>query len=215
MANPKHAGRKRKLNATDGDRPYQKRQTKKFKKLNSDLKEVQVTPPSHLDKHGKWLWRQIVPELKKVGNVKYLDQLNIANLCSAYSDFRTAEEEIAKNGPYSHFISKQGIEVEDKSRPNPMFAVKNTAERTMKTLMADLGMSFNARAVANIESENYNDQKKNEDAIHIYHIHIPSVYQGRVRCVIDLLNNAKVVESGCVIPSSNCQIYYSIRKGEN
>lgn len=58
-------------------------------------------------------------------------------------------------------------------------------------------------------------QKKNEDAIHIYHIHIPSVYQGRVRCAIDLLNNAKVVESGCVIPSSNCQIYYSIRKGEN
>ena len=56
-------------------------------------------------------------------------------------------------------------------------------------------------------------QKKNEDAIHIYHIHIPSVYQGRVRCAIDLLNNAKVVESGCVIPSSNCQIYYSIRKG--
>lgn len=164
MANPKHAGRKRKLNATDGDRPYQKRQTKKFKKLNSDLKEVQVTPPSHLDKHGKWLWRQIVPELKKVGNVKYLDQLNIANLCSAYSDFRTAEEEIAKNGPYSHFISKQGIEVEDKSRPNPMFAVKNTAERTMKTLCADLGMSFNARAVANIESENYHAQKKNEDA---------------------------------------------------
>lgn len=58
-------------------------------------------------------------------------------------------------------------------------------------------------------------QKKNEDAIHIYHIHIPSVYQGRVRCVIDLLNNAKVVESGGVIPSSNCQIYYSLRKGEN
>lgn len=183
MANPKHAGRKRKLNATDGDRPYQKRQTKKFKKLNSDLKEVQVTPPSHLDKHGKWLWRQIVPELKKVGNVKYLDQLNIANLCSAYSDFRTAEEEIAKIGPYPMVlievpqvmtyknakgktvqkIVKVTKEVPDKSKSNPMFSIKNTAERTMKTLCADLGMSFNARAAANIESENYHAQKKNED----------------------------------------------------
>ena len=84
MANPKHAGRKRKLNAVDGDRPYQQRQSKKFKELNKDLKEVQKTPPSHLDVHGKWLWRQIVPELQKVGNVKYLDQLNIANLCLAF-----------------------------------------------------------------------------------------------------------------------------------
>ena len=164
MANPKHAGRKRKLNATDGDRPYQQRQSKKFKDLNADLKEVQKTPPSHLDKHGKWLWRQIVPELQKVGNVKYLDQLNIANLCSAYSDFRIAEEQIQKDGPYAHFMTKTGEIVENKSKPNPMFAVKNTAERTMKTLMADLGMSFNARAVANIESENYHAQQKNEDA---------------------------------------------------
>lgn len=164
MANPKHAGRKRKLNTVDGDRPYQQRQSKKFKELNSDLKEVQKTPPRHLDKHGKWLWRQIVPELQKVGNVKYLDQLNIANLCSAYSDFRIAEEQIQKDGPYAHFMTKTGEIVENKSKPNPMFAVKNTAERTMKTLMADLGMSFNARAVANIESENYHAQKKNEDA---------------------------------------------------
>lgn len=164
MANLKHAGRKRKLNATDGDQAYQKRQTKKFKDMNKKLKEVQKTPPSHLDTHGKWLWRQIVPELVKVGNVKYLDQINIANLCSAYSDFRLAEEEIQKNGPYSHYISKAGIEVEDKSKANPMFSIKNTAERTMKTLCADLGMSFNARAAANIESEHYHAAKKDDGA---------------------------------------------------
>ena len=163
MVNVKHAGRKRKLNAIEGDRPYQQRQSKKFKKLNSDLKEVQKTPPSHLDKHGKWLWRQIVPELQKIGNVKYLDQLNLANLCSAYSDFRTAEEQIAKDGPYSHFMNKAGEYVVDKSKANPMFSVKNTAERTMKTLCADLGMSVNARAAANIESENYHAQKKNAE----------------------------------------------------
>ena len=161
--NVKHAGRKRKLNVGDSDRPYQKRQSKKFKEMNKELKDVQPTPPSHLDKHGKWLWRQIVPELTKIGNVKYLDQLNIANLCSAYSDFRTAEEQIAKDGPYSHFINKAGEYVVDKSRANPMFSVKNTAERTMKTLCADLGMSFNARAAANIESENYHAQNKNAE----------------------------------------------------
>lgn len=184
LTNPKHAGRKRKLNAVDSDRPYQQRQTKKFKKLNQDLKEVQKTPPNHLDKHGKWLWRQIVPELQKVGNVKYLDQLNLANLCSAYSDFRTAEEEIDKVGPYAMMmvnmpqkisyknakgktvekIIKVPQAIQDKSKPNPMYAIKNTAERTMKTLCADLGMSFNARAAANIESENYHAQNKNAEA---------------------------------------------------
>ena len=80
MVNTKHAGRKRKLNAVESDRPYQQRQSKKFKKLNEGLKEVQSTPPSHLDKHGKWLWRQVVPELQKVGNVKYLDQLKEMDL---------------------------------------------------------------------------------------------------------------------------------------
>ena len=33
----------------------------------------------------------------------------------------------------------------------------------MKTLCADLGMSFNARAAANIESENYHAQNKNSE----------------------------------------------------
>ncbi|MCH3989867.1 MAG: phage terminase small subunit P27 family [Lactobacillus sp.] len=155
MANPRHAGRKRKLNAGDGDQAYQRRQTKEFKKLQKGLKEVQQTAPSYLDAHGKWLWRQIVPELKKIGNVKWLDEPNIIALCSAYSDFRTASEEIAANGPYAMFLAKDGAYHQDKSRANPMFAVKNTAERTMKTLSADLGMSFNARAAANIESEHY------------------------------------------------------------
>lgn len=183
MANVKHAGRKRKLNVGDDDRAYQKRQSKKFKEMNKALKEVQPTPPSHLDKHGKWLWRQIVPELQKIGNIKYLDQLNLAALCSAYSDFRTAEEEIAKDGPYPlayievpqvmtyknakgkevQKIVKVTKQVQDKTKPNPMFSVKNTAERTMKTLCADLGMSFNARAAANIESENYHAQNKNNE----------------------------------------------------
>lgn len=183
MANVKHAGRKRKLNVGDDDRAYQKRQSKKFKEMNKALKEVQPTPPSHLDKHGKWLWRQIVPELQKIGNIKYLDQLNLAALCSAYSDFRTAEEEIAKDGPYPlayievpqvmtyknakgkevQKIVKVTKQVQDKTKPNPMFSVKNTAERTMKTLCADLGMSFNARAAANIESENYHAQQKNAE----------------------------------------------------
>lgn len=183
MANIKHAGRKRKLNVGDDDRAYQKRQSKKFKEMNKTLKEVQPTPPSHLDRHGKWLWRQIVPELQKIGNIKYLDQLNLAALCSAYSDFRTAEEEIAKDGPYPlayievpqvmtyknakgkevQKIVKVTKQVQDKTKPNPMFSVKNTAERTMKTLCADLGMSFNARAAANIESENYHAQQKNAE----------------------------------------------------
>lgn len=163
MANPRHSGRKRKLNANSGDQAYQRRQTKQFKQLQKGLKEVQKVAPSYLDVHGKWLWRQIVPELRKIGNVKWLDEPNIIALCSAYSDFRTAGDEIKKNGPYAIYTDRQGNEVPDKSKANPMYAVKNTAERTMKTLSADLGMSFNARAAANIESEHYHSSKPKVD----------------------------------------------------
>ena len=66
MANIKHAGRKRKLNVGDDDRPYQKRQSKKFKEMNKTLKEVQPTPPSHLDKHGKWLCVRLYLNYRKL-----------------------------------------------------------------------------------------------------------------------------------------------------
>lgn len=76
---------------------------------------------------------------------------------------------------------------------------------------------YKSRNVNNQRAYVIEFKKKNESAaIHIYHIDIPSVYQGRVRCVIDLLDNAKVVESGCIIPSSNCQcqMYFDKKKGE-
>lgn len=167
MANPRHAGRKRKLNAGDEDQAYQRRQTQAFKKLQKGLKPLQPTPPNHLDRHGKWLWRQLAPELTKIGNVKYMDGLNLASLCSSYSDFWTAEHEIAVEGPYSKFLDKDGKWKPDKSKPNPMFAIKNTAERTIKTLSADLGMSFNARAAANIESEHYHDAPKPQNPLKV------------------------------------------------
>lgn len=90
MANLKHAGRKRKVNTSDDDKAYQKRQSKAFSQLQRGLKSLQQTPPNHLDKTGKRLWRNLAPELIKLGNVKQLDSLNLEALCTTYSVYLQA-----------------------------------------------------------------------------------------------------------------------------
>lgn len=153
--NTKNAGRKRKLTVKDDDKAYQKRQAKKFKDLEKGLKKLQPTPPSHLPPAGKRLWRDLVPELVKIGNVKQLDRINLEALCTEYSIYLKAEEDWQGN---TFIMGKGGNLIK-----NPAISVIAECTRTMKTLCADLGISFNYRAQQNIASENYHaaEPKKN------------------------------------------------------
>ncbi|WEV36225.1 phage terminase small subunit P27 family [Lactobacillus sp. ESL0677] len=151
MANPKNAGRKRKLISKDTDQAYQKRQAKEFEKLQTGLKELQPTPPAHLPTAGKRLWRDLAPELIKIGNVKQLDRINLESLCSEYAIFLQAEKDWEDNKTYMQ--SKSGYV------KNPAISVISECTRNMKTLCADLGISFNYRAQQNIVSEHYHAAK--------------------------------------------------------
>lgn len=151
VQNLKNAGRKRKLNVKDSDKTYQKRQVKEFQKMQTGLKELQPTPPAHLPVAGKRLWRDLVPELVKIGNVKQLDRINLESLCSEYAIFLQAEKDWGE----STFIEGKGGNLVK----NPAISVISECTRNMKTLCADLGISFNYRAQQNIASENYHAAK--------------------------------------------------------
>ena len=153
MANVRHSGRKRKITNDETARPYQKRASKKVKNMQKDLKDLQQTPPNHLDANAKRLWRQLAPELVKIGNVKQLDCINLETLCSTYSIYLQAEKDFEKNGSYIE-SGKGGL------LKNPAVSIVGECTRNIKTLCADLGISFNSRVVQNIPAENSNEDEK-------------------------------------------------------
>lgn len=136
----KRAGRKKKLNASEDDRIEQRKQTKDFNKAQSVLKELQKTPPQHLDSKARELWRVLLPELAKLGTIKQLDRVTLEVYCSTYSIYRNAEEQIKKYGTY--LVAEDGTPV----KKSPQIMVITDCAKTLKSLGADLGLSFDARS---------------------------------------------------------------------
>lgn len=153
MTNTKHAGRKRKITNDEKARAYQKRASKNVKKLQKGLKDLQQTPPNHLDANAKRIWRQLVPELINIGNIKQLDCINLESLCSTYSIYLKAEKDFEKYGSY--VVSGNGSLLK-----NPAISIISECTRNIKALSADLGISFNSRVVQNVPAENSNEDKK-------------------------------------------------------
>ena len=127
MANVKHAGRKRKITSDDKARAYQRRQSKQAKKVQNGLKNLQQTPPNHLDLVAKRLWRSIAPELIKIGNIKQLDCMNLEALCTTYSIYLKAEKDYEQYGSY--------VETDKGSlMKNPAISIISDCARNMKSL---------------------------------------------------------------------------------
>ncbi|WP_461241140.1 phage terminase small subunit P27 family [Paucilactobacillus sp. N302-9] len=136
----KRAGRKKKLNAGDDDRSDQRKRTKVFNEAQDVLKELQKTPPQHLDNRARELWRILVPELAKLGTIKQLDRVTLEVYCTTYSVYRNAEEQIKKYGTY--LVDEYGTPF----KKSPQIMVITDCARTLKSLGADLGLSFDARS---------------------------------------------------------------------
>lgn len=149
--NEKHAGRKRKV-THDGD--YHKEiheEDKKNSKIQSGLDDIQLTPPRHLSGYGRALWKVLAPELRKLNKVKQLDRTSLELFCSEYGHYRSAEEKLEEYGEY--ISNDDGIPV----KRSPALVTVETAARTMKSLGADLGLSFNARS-GQVLAETHDDE---------------------------------------------------------
>lgn len=138
--NEKHAGRKRKANH-DGDYHQSIKQADaKIKLGQAAISDLQVTPPRHLDKYGRAIWKVLVPEMVKFGKVKQMDRVTMELFCTEYSNYRKAEQTLVKHGDY--LLSEDGQPV----KRSPALITINSAIRNLKSLSADLGLTFDARS---------------------------------------------------------------------
>jgi len=96
--NSRNAGRKPNLNPDEDDRREVRERGKAFKKAQSELSDLQKTPPKHLDPIAKYAWISISKELKKGNLLKQLDKTEFELFCMNYSICRKAWESIQKDG---------------------------------------------------------------------------------------------------------------------
>lgn len=146
--NKNNAGRKRKLSVLPTDRKDQRENAKAFKEAQSGLVGIQLSPPKHLDSKGRYLWRTLVPEMQKIGTLKQVDRINLETLCSTYSIYRDAENEIKEHGSYVR--DEDGMAV----RKNPAIGVLSDCTRNMRSLCTELGLTFNSRAIKVEKNDN-------------------------------------------------------------
>lgn len=134
------AGRKKKLNAGVGDRSSQRKRSKNFKESQKGLKDLQKSPPGHLDATAKRLWRLIYPELIKLETIKEIDIVTFEVYCTTYSMYREAEKQIQNTGMF--ILNDEGLPV----KKSPQAMMISDCARTLKSMGADLGLSFDSRS---------------------------------------------------------------------
>ena len=95
-------------------------------------------PPGWLNKDGKQMWKDRVPDLINIGLLTNIDIDSFAMCCHVYGVFREAERDIKKKGRYHKYVNKFGAENEVE-RPQAKTANKAYAEYCK--MMSEFGLS--------------------------------------------------------------------------
>lgn len=111
------------------EKERQEAELDKFSKISSE-------PPEFLDEIAKEEYRRIIPHMQELP-ISTLDQAQIAQYCSFYSDFVQASELITKTGGVV-------IETEKGSKVNPAFTAKEKAG-TLDLTVDDTGLKYRCK----------------------------------------------------------------------
>ncbi len=105
---------------------------------DDDLKEIQNTPPAHLDDEASRLWKAIVPEIKKIGYLKKIDQPALELYCRYYSLYIKSEQLIEKQGLWIYDNDNVAV------KRSPGAVQMDSCVKNMKSLGHDLGLTFDS-----------------------------------------------------------------------
>lgn len=119
-----------------------------------DMKDIQNTPPAHLDDEASRLWKALIPEIKKLGYLKKIDQPSLELYCRYYSLYIKSEQ----------LIEQQGLWIYDNDdvavKRSPGAVQMDACVKNMKSLGHDLGLTFDS-GLRQITVEEPEKPKKN------------------------------------------------------
>ncbi|EGQ0302294.1 phage terminase small subunit P27 family [Staphylococcus pseudintermedius] len=124
------------------EKERQEAELDKFSKISSE-------PPEFLDEIAKEEYRRIIPHMQELP-ISTLDQAQIAQYCSFYSDFVQASRLITKTGGVV-------IETEKGSKVNPAFTAKEKAGTRMQQAANTLGLTIDSRLRIVVPEEKEDD----------------------------------------------------------
>lgn len=105
---------------------------------DDDMKDVQSTPPSHLDDEASRLWKAIVPEIKKIGYLKKIDQPALELYCRYYALYIKSEQLIEQQGLWIYDNDNVAV------KRSPGAIQMDSCVKNMKSLGHDLGLTFDS-----------------------------------------------------------------------
>lgn len=125
-----------------------------IKIADKKIYEFPDEPPAYLTGTGRYLWRRLVPILKKESDIKYQDKTLVEALCINYQLMRDAYKDIQKNGAvkatYRTVVNpvNGSIVATDFTgyKRNPSTQIFDAATSKIKTIAKDLGMTPQSRA---------------------------------------------------------------------
>ena len=95
--------------------------------------------PQWLSAEAKAEWNRIVPELERLGLLTRIDQACLVCYCEAYSDFKKAARELARQG--LTLKAGNGTRI-----PHPAVQMKRASMKQVREFSAEFGLSPAARA---------------------------------------------------------------------
>ena len=94
--------------------------------------------PRWLDKEARAKWKELVPELSRLGLLTVVDGPSLACFCEAWSTFRRACETLAKEG--ETFTTPKGY-----IAVHPMVAIRNASRHAIRLFGAPFGLDPGSR----------------------------------------------------------------------
>jgi P27 family predicted phage terminase small subunit len=107
--------------------------------------------PDWLDDYAAEKWREVLPELLRVGLLTTIDGGILAAYCTAWSELRHATETLTAEGR-TRTAEKNGY-----SYPHPAVSQQRTALKLVKDLGAQLGLSPSSRSALHIQPAGEDD----------------------------------------------------------
>jgi P27 family predicted phage terminase small subunit len=111
--------------------------------------------PSHLAKAAKKKWRELAPELHRLGLLTIVDQMALAAYCQAWASWIEAEKHLEDEG--------RVIDTDYGQQQNPWVHVSAKAVKQMQSFGAEFGLSPSTRSRVNTKPES-----KHEDPFERY-----------------------------------------------
>ena len=104
-------------------------------------------PPAYLDAYAADEWRAVAPELHALGLLTVVDTACLSAYCSAYSNWRTAAESLARMAANDPHTSAQLIRGKyGDPQPNPLVSIARKAASDMVRFGSEFGLGPAARA---------------------------------------------------------------------